>query len=101
MIATVRHRLVRMAHGDGLLLHLVRELKGSLGSQVSQCRLQWVKCARAKLLGRGNHPHVDILLMGSLELLLLLLEELDLLLDGKLVHCKRKKDTLLVKEYTS
>lgn len=66
MVATVRHRLVRVAQRDGLLLHLVRELEGSLGSQVSQGGLQWVECARAKLLGRGDHPHIDILLMGSL-----------------------------------
>ena len=40
------------------------------------------------MLRRWNHPHVDILLVGSLDLLLLLLEELDLLLDCQLFHCR-------------
>lgn len=39
------------------------------------------------MLSRRNHAHVDILLMGSLYLLLLLLKKLDLLLDGQLFDC--------------
>jgi hypothetical protein len=83
-----------MAHLDILLLlllllHLVRELEAALGPHVAHAGLQWVEItARAKLLPGGNHAHIDILLMGSLELLLLLLEELDLLLDSKLVHLR-------------
>jgi len=41
------------------------------------------------MLGRGNHAHVDILLVGSLDLLLLLLKQLDLLLDSQLFHCRQ------------
>lgn len=38
-------------------------------------------------MGRRHHAHVDILLVGCLDLLLLLLQQLDLLLDGQLFHC--------------
>jgi hypothetical protein len=37
-------------------------------------------------LGRRHHAHLDVLLM-SLKLLLLLLQQLDLSLNGKLFHC--------------
>lgn len=70
-----------------LLLHLARELEAALGPHVAHGGLEWVEVTpRAELLPRGDHSHIDVLLMGSLELLLLLLEELDLLLDSKLVH---------------
>ena len=42
------------------------------------------------LAGR-NHSHVDILLMSSLNLLLLLLQEIDLLLNRQLFHCKEER----------
>lgn len=78
-----------MAHLDVRLLHLVGELEGTLVTHVAHGRLEGVEStSRAELLSRRYHAHVDILLMGSLQLLLLLLEELDLLLNGKLVHCR-------------
>ncbi len=39
------------------------------------------------MLRRWDHAHVHILLVGSLNLLLLLLKQFDLLLDRKLFHC--------------
>lgn len=78
-----------MAHLDIRLLHLVGELEGTLVTHVAHGRLERVEATSgAKLLGRRYHAHVDVLLMSSLQLLLLLLEELDLLLDSKLVHCR-------------
>jgi hypothetical protein len=38
------------------------------------------------MLGRRDHAHINILLVCSLDLLLLLLQKLDLLLNGKLLH---------------
>ena len=62
-----------MCHGLLLLLHLIRELESLLGIHVTHGGLQGVECAAsAQLLGMGDHSHIDILLMGSLELLLLL-----------------------------
>ena len=43
------------------------------------------------MLSGRDHAHVDILLMGSLNLLLLLLKQFNLLLDSKLFHCDRKE----------
>jgi hypothetical protein len=64
------------------LWDLVRELESiAHGLQ----RIEW--SAGADGLARGHHAHVDILLMGGLDLLLLLLQELNLLLDCKLFHC--------------
>lgn len=40
----------------------------------------------AKGLAGGHHAHVDVLLVRRLDLLLLLLQQLDLLLDGQLFH---------------
>ena len=72
-----------------LLLHLVRELEAALGPHIAHGGLQWVEVTtRAELLPGRDHAHIDVLLVGSLELLLLLLEKLDLLLDSKLVHCR-------------
>lgn len=63
-----------MAHLNVLLLHLVRELEGTLVPHVAHGRLQWVEStARTKLLRGGDHAHVNILLVCSLQLLLLLL----------------------------
>ena len=91
LVTTVWHGLlVRMAHLNVLLLHLVRKLEGALGPHVAHGRLQWVETTRPELLAGGDHAHIDVLLMGSLELLLLLLEQFDLLLDGKLVHCRKQ-----------
>ena len=47
-----------------------------------------VAAAGCKMLSRRYHAHVHILLVGSLDLLLLLLKQFDLLLDCKLFHCK-------------
>lgn len=40
------------------------------------------------MLGWWDHAHVDILLVRSLDLLLLLLKQLDLLLYSQLFHCR-------------
>ena len=42
----------------------------------------------AELLLRLDHAHVDILLVRRGNLLLLLLEDLDLLCNGELLHCR-------------
>lgn len=41
-----------------------------------------------QLLLLWDHAHVDVLLVGSGNLLLLLLQELDLLLQSQLFHCR-------------
>lgn len=41
-------------------------------------------------LAGGYHAHIYILLMGRLDLLLLLLQELNLLLDGQLFHYQKR-----------
>jgi hypothetical protein len=64
-----------------LLRYLIRELESiAHGLQ----RIEWT--AGADGLARRHHAHVDILLVGGLDLLLLLLQELNLLLDCKLFH---------------
>ncbi len=68
-----------------MLRHLVRELESGL-VHVSH-GLQGIEgSVVAHGLARRQHAHIDILLVGCLDLLLLLLQELDLLLDGKLLH---------------
>lgn len=75
-----------------LLLHLIGELEAGLGSQVLHLLLERViSSTRSQLLRWWNHAHVDILLVGRLDLLLLLLEELDLLLDCQLFHARRRE----------
>jgi hypothetical protein len=64
-------------------------LVGELESSLRHIR-HWLqrieRTARTDRLSWRHHPHVDILLMRSLNLLLLLLQQLDLLLNGKLLH---------------
>ena len=71
-----------------LLLKLVWELEGvHIWRQVWHLLLQWVEATDwDHALVWRNHAHVDILLVGSLNLLLLLLKQFDLLLDSKLLH---------------
>ena len=64
-----------------LLLKLVRELEAGLRREIGDAGLKIVTALTQSLA--LQHPH---LLIGSLELLLLLLEELNLLLNGKLLH---------------
>jgi hypothetical protein len=72
-----------------LLLKLVGELECRLRGNVRHLLLKGVKGVwRGQVLSWWDHPHIDILLMCSLYLLLLLLKQLDLLLYGKLFHCK-------------
>jgi hypothetical protein len=66
---------------------LVGELESSL-RHVGHGLQRIERTAGAERLSRGHHPHVDILLMSSLDLLLLLLQQLNLLLDGELFHCR-------------
>jgi hypothetical protein len=49
-------------------------------------RLYGVSAAGCKVLSRRDHAHIDVLLVCSLNLLLLLLEQFDLLLNRKLFH---------------
>ena len=75
-----------------LLRHLVGELVCALGRQVLHLGLNGVVLSTwSQMLGWGDHAHVDILLVGSLNLLLLLLKQLDLLLDGQLFHCTKRR----------
>lgn len=77
-------RLGRRGHGV-VLGYLIRELEVILRHIAH--RLQRIERSIMShgLAGR-NHSHVDILLMSSLNLLLLLLQELDLLLNRQLFH---------------
>lgn len=73
-----------------MLWHLVWELEGVL-RHVGH-GLQRIEAATGNhRLSRGYHSHVDILLLRSLDLLLLLLQQFNLLLDGKLLHCREVK----------
>jgi hypothetical protein len=63
-------------------------LESALGRHVGHTRLQWIKVPScAQLLGGLHHAHIGVLLLLCLDLLLLVLQQLDLLLDGKLFHC--------------
>lgn len=62
-------------------------MKARLRRQVGHGGLQRTETLRHGLT-RGEHAHIDILL-GSLDLLLLLLEKFDLLLDSKLIEIAR------------
>jgi membrane protein required for beta-lactamase induction len=64
---------------------LVGELESSL-RHIGHWLQRIERTTRTKRLSRRHHPHVDILLMRSLNLLLLLLQQLNLLLNGKLLH---------------
>lgn len=65
-----------------MLSHLVGKLESIAHG------LQRIECAiMTKGLARRNHAHVDILLMGRLDLLLLLLQQFNLLLNRQLFHC--------------
>lgn len=91
MIATVRV-LGGLVHGDiellSLLLLLLRELEGvDLGVAHIATLLESVNLAQ---LLRLQQSHVYVLLVCSCNLLLLLLKQLDLLLDGQLFHWKTK-----------
>lgn len=65
--------------------HLVWELKARL-LEVSHGLQRIELTARVDGLTWGHHPQVDILLLCSLDLLLLLLKQLNLLLDSQLFH---------------
>jgi len=58
-----------------LLLHLIGKLERIRRRQILHLRRLHgiVSASGSKMLGGRNHPHVDILLVGSLYLLLLLL----------------------------
>lgn len=81
----MRRRLGRSVHGDGkvLLAHGLGELE-VVGSDIGHLALH---LEVAEMLLRLDHAHVDILLVCCGDLLLLLLKDLDLLCNGKLLHC--------------
>lgn len=93
LIATVR-MLVRCVHWySKLLLLLLSALR-----ELECIHLLWGDTAhRGTGLKRGHlaqllglqQPHVNVLLVCRSNLLLLLLEQLDLLLDSQLFHCKQ------------
>lgn len=70
-----------------MLLKLVRELEAGLRRKVGHGLLERVEAALAQSLSVLQHAHV---LISSLELLLLLLQQLDLLRNGQLFHCEEK-----------
>jgi hypothetical protein len=67
-----------------LLRHLVGELEGSLHVTHGLHRVE----SRTHSLLRRHDAHVHVLLLSSLNLLLLLLEQFDLLLNGELFHAR-------------
>lgn len=69
------------------LLHLIGELEVVLGDVLHLLLEGIVSAGSCEMLGWRNHAHIDVLLVGSLYLLLLLLKKLDLLLNGQLLHC--------------
>lgn len=69
-----------------LLLALLRHLVGELETRL--CHGQRSETAPRHRLTRGHHAHIDVLLLGRLNLLLLLLKQLDLLLDRQLFHSR-------------
>lgn len=88
MIAAVGARLGWGVHGNTevLLTHLLLELVVvHLGRYVGH--LAGLHLEVAQLLLWLDHAHVHILLVRGGDLLLLLLEYLDLLCNGKLFHC--------------
>jgi hypothetical protein len=93
LVTTVRRWLGGGIHGDTqvlLLLHLLCKLvvvylRRHIG-HLSRLHLEV-----AKLLLWLDHAHVDILLVGRCNLLLLLLQNLDLLCDGELFHHQRRQ----------
>lgn len=96
LVATVR-MLVRCVHWYSKLLLLLLLLLSAL-RELECIHLLWGDTAhRGTGLKRGHlaqllglqQPHVNVLLVCRSNLLLLLLEQLDLLLDGQLFHCKQ------------
>lgn len=83
LVAAVGKRLGGRGHVNILLWKLLWELEGILMRHARHLLQGIESSAGSKLLGR-HHAHVHVLL-SSLDLLLLLLQQLDLLLDGKLV----------------
>jgi hypothetical protein len=88
LVATMRGRLGRSVHWDGevWLSHLLREL------EVARClRHLALHLEVTQMLLRLDHAHVNILLVCCSDLLLLLLQNLDLLCDGELFHCRLRQ----------
>lgn len=89
LITAMRQWLGGRAHRDVLLRKLLGELESVLRRHAAEAGLQGIEAgAGAERLTWGEHPHADVLLVCGLYLLLLLLQQLDLLLDGKLLHCE-------------
>ena len=87
----MRQGLLGAADVDILLRHGRGELEGGLGRHARDILLEGVEATSHGLVG-GHHAHVEVLLLCSLDLLLLLLQQLDLLLDGELLHCIKEKE---------
>ena len=85
LVATVGGGLGRDVHrrGEVLLAHGLGELE-VVGSDTGHLALH---LEVAELLLRLDHAHIDVLLVGCSNLLLLLLEDLNLLCNSKLFHC--------------
>jgi len=78
--------LARSAHGlVGLLRELIGKLEASLGRHVGH-GLKGVEVTARSELARWHHAHIHVLLLCSLKLLLLLLQQLNLLLKSQLLH---------------
>ena len=91
LVTTMRHGLLGTADIDILLGDGRGKLEtGGLGRYARYILLEGVEATSHGLVG-GQHAHVEVLLLCSLDLLLLLLQQLDLLLDGELLHCINKK----------
>ena len=74
-------------HAQVLLTHGLRELEViGVWGYIGYLSLHG-KLASRQLLLRLDHAHVDILLVGSSNLLLLCLQYFDLLRDSELFHC--------------
>lgn len=86
LITAMCQWLGRRAQGKVLLMPGLGELEGGL-PHVAHGLQRIEGSIMCHGLAGGNHAHVDVLLVGSLDLLLLLLQQLDLLLDSQLFHC--------------
>ena len=76
--------LTNLAHLS--LLHLLEGIVVLVDLKILHLALQLL-ILRGKLLLLRDHTHVDILLVGSGDLLLLCLQHLDLLSERELLHC--------------
>jgi hypothetical protein len=81
-----------------LLWHLLRKLEvAGMRGNVGHLPLH-LEVGAGQVLLRLYHAHVDVLLVGGGNLLLLLLEDFDLLCNSKLLHCRILSAFLIIQK---